>query len=74
MEIRIGVQHCSRELSFESEQSPQEIEAALADATATGAVLRLVDAKGSIVCVPSSSIGYVEIGAPRRGGVGFGML
>ncbi len=74
MEIRIGVQHCSRELTFETEQAPEAIEAEVAKASSAGSMLRLVDAKGAVVCVPGSAIGYVEIGAPRKGGVGFGML
>lgn len=74
MEIRIGVQHCSRELTFESEQKPEEIEAEVAKATSTSGILRLVDTKGAVVCVNGAAIGYVEIGAPRKGGVGFGMM
>lgn len=74
MDIRIGVQQCSRELALDSEQTPEEIEAAVAAAAQPGGVLRLVDAKGAIVIVPGSTIGYVEIGAARKGGVGFGML
>ncbi|QQS00057.1 MAG: DUF3107 domain-containing protein [Austwickia sp.] len=74
MEIRIGVQHCSRELTLESEQAPEEIEKEIAKATSSGSMLRLADAKGGVVCVNGAAIGYVEIGAPRKGGVGFGML
>lgn len=74
MEIRIGVQHCSRELTFESEQSPEDIEKEVVAATASGSLLRLTDAKGAVVCVNGAAIGYIEIGAPRKGGVGFGML
>lgn len=74
MEIRIGVQHCSRELTFESEQSPEDIEKEVVAATASGSLLRLTDAKGAVVCINGAAIGYIEIGAPRKGGVGFGML
>ena len=68
------MQHCSRELTLESEQTPEEIEAAVTKATASNEILRLTDAKGAVVCVNGGAIGYVEIGAPRKGGVGFGML
>ena len=74
MEIRIGVQHCSRELTLESDQAPEDIEKEVAKATSAGSMLRLTDAKGAVVCVAGSAIGYVEIGAPRKGGVGFGKL
>lgn len=74
MEIRIGVQHCSRELTLESDKSPEEIEQEVVQATSSGTMLRLADTKGGVVCVNGPAIGYVEIGAPRKGGVGFGML
>ncbi|GAB78281.1 Protein of unknown function [Austwickia chelonae] len=74
MEIRIGVQHCSREVAFESDMTPEEVEAQVVKATGTGTVLRLLDTKGGVVVVPGSNIGYVEIGAPRKAGVGFGKI
>jgi len=73
VEVKIGVQNTSREITLESEQSPEEIEVAVSASFENSTPLRLVDHKGSIVLVPSSALAYVEIGAPRRGGVGFGM-
>lgn len=74
MEIKIGVQHVAREISFETQQTPEEVEQAVADALKSGDLLRLMDERGGLVLVPSRNIGYLEIGAPRRGGVGFGTL
>ncbi|MEP7160053.1 MAG: DUF3107 domain-containing protein [Dermatophilaceae bacterium] len=74
MEIRIGVQHCTREITLDSDQSPEEIEAAVSAAIDAGTTLRLLDSKGEVALVPSRAIGYIEIGAPRHGGVGFGRL
>lgn len=74
MEVKIGVQNTSREITLDSEQSQEEIEGAVSAAFQGASPLRLVDSKGSVVLVPSSALAYVEIGAPRRGGVGFGML
>ena len=74
MEIRIGVQNCTREITLESEQTPEEVEAATTAAVEAGSMLRLEDSKGAVVLVPGGTIGYVEIGATRRGGVGFGRL
>ncbi len=74
MEIRIGVQNCTREVTLDSEQSPEEIEACVSASLEAGSTLRLEDSKGAIILVPGSTIGFVEIGAPRRGGVGFGRI
>ncbi len=74
MEVKIGVLHTSREIALDSDDSPEEVEAAVVESIAAGSALRLVDRKGSVVLVPSATIGYVEIGAARKGGVGFGQL
>lgn len=74
MEIKIGVLHSSREVVVDSEQDAAEIESAVSDALSTGSPLRLVDSKGSVILVPAAVLSYVEIGTPRKGGVGFGQL
>lgn len=74
VEVKIGVTHSPREIALDSDQSPEEVESAVSAALTSGGPLRLVDAKGSVVLVPAGSVAYVEIGAPRKGGVGFGML
>lgn len=74
MEVRIGVLHAPREISFESRQTPEELENAVAQALSSGAVLRLEDERGGLVIVPADKLAYVELGAPRRAGVGFGTL
>lgn len=72
MEIKIGVQQTAREIALESDQSPDDIEAAVRAAIADGGILSLEDDKGRRVMVPAERIAYVEIssGASRR--VGFG--
>lgn len=74
MQVKIGVLHSAREIVFESEQPPAEVEEAIATATQSGEVLRLVDSKGSTIVVPAANIAYAEIGAAKKGGVGFGSL
>lgn len=74
MEIRIGVLHNSREIALDSDQSPEDVEAAVTKSLSASEPLRLVDRKGSVVIVPGGSLAYVEIGAARKGGVGFGQL
>lgn len=74
MEVKIGVQHSSRELTLETDASAQEVQDAVDAALSGGTLLRLVDSRGNIVLVPASTLAYVEVGAARKGGVGFGML
>ncbi|WP_462417146.1 DUF3107 domain-containing protein [Kytococcus sp. Marseille-QA3725] len=73
MDIRIGIREVARELSVESRQSADEVEA-LVNAALAGetAVLRLEDSQGRRVLVPSAHIGYVDLGSEDRGRVGFG--
>lgn len=73
MEIRIGVREVAREVSLESAQSAEEVEAAVASALDSGAgVLSLTDDKGGRVIVPVAAIGYIELGSPEQPRVGFG--
>jgi hypothetical protein len=74
VEVKIGVQNVAREIVLESEQSPDEIEALLAAALAGGGVLNLEEASGRRVIVPVATIGYVDVGASKKGSVGFGTI
>ena len=74
MEIKIGVQNVAREIVVESEQSPEEVEALVTAALIEGGLLNLVDDAGRRVIVPVSTIGYVDLGATRKGSVGFGTI
>jgi hypothetical protein len=72
VEIRIGIINAPRELSFESNQSAAEIADAVAAALDGGATsLRLLDDKGSVYLVPTSALGYVQIGTEESRRVGF---
>ncbi|MEV6416540.1 MULTISPECIES: DUF3107 domain-containing protein [Kribbella] len=75
MEVKIGVQHANRELVLESEQSPEEVEKAVADALGgkTG-LLQLTDEKGRRVLIPAEKLAYVEIGEVAIRKVGFGAI
>ncbi len=74
MDITIGVQQVNREILVESDQTPEEVSALVAEALSGKPVLELVDTHGRRVLVSSSSIGYVEIGVETRPRVGFGTL
>ena len=72
MDVRIGIQNSPRELMFESSQSANEIESAVASAIEAGSkLLKLKDTKGRLFLVPVASIGYVECGAEETRRVGF---
>jgi hypothetical protein len=72
VEVKIGVQHISREIVLESSLSPEDVESALTTALDKGSVLSLVDDRGRRILVPADRIAYVEIGAEQERRVGFG--
>jgi hypothetical protein len=72
VEIKIGVQDTVREVALDSNDTSEEVIAAVEAALASGAVLKLVDERGRTVMVPGSKIAYVEVGANTKGRVGFG--
>ena len=74
MEITIGVQNLPREIVLESDQSADQVAAAVAAALLGGAALELTDTRGRRVIVPSGVLGYVEIGAETKARVGFGSI
>jgi hypothetical protein len=73
VEVRIGVQHVTRELVVDSAESQEAVAAAVSAAVAgTTEVLALTDERGRQVVVPSNKLAYVEIGEPESRRVGFG--
>ncbi len=74
MDITIGVQNLPRELVVESDQTADEVAAAVAAALGGKPALELVDSRGRRVIVPTASLGYVEIGVESKGRVGFGTI
>jgi hypothetical protein len=74
VEVRIGVANAPREVVLESDETPDSIQAAVKAAVADGSLLDLVDDKGRHVLVPGAHIVFVEVGAPAKGRVGFGVV
>jgi hypothetical protein len=74
VEIKVGVENTPREVALESEQTPEQVTAAVEAALANGTVLSLTDDRGRTVLIPGAKIAYVEIGAPSSRRVGFGSL
>ncbi len=71
MEIKIGVQQATRELTLETDDTPESVEKLVSEALSGGQVLVLTDTKGRRVLVPSDRLAYVEIGGGVSGQVGF---
>lgn len=72
VEVRIGIKHSQRELSFETDSTAEEVRGLIDNAIANDNVLlALSDTKGRQYLVDTESIAYIEIGAETRGRVGF---
>jgi hypothetical protein len=72
MEVKIGVQNVTRELTIDTDQSGEDIEATVTKAlSGDEAVVTLTDAKGRKVIVPVAKLAYIELGSPSVGQVGF---
>ena len=54
MEIKIGVQDTVREVALDSNDTSEEVIAAVEAALASGAVLKLIDERGRTVMVPGT--------------------
>jgi hypothetical protein len=74
VEVKIGVQNVAREIVVESVQSQEEVEALVTAALTKGGLLSLADDQGRRVIVPVAGIGYVDLGATKKGSVGFGTI
>lgn len=69
MEVRIGIKHSARELSFETDASADEIRS-LVDVEGSSLV-SLSDTKGRQFLVNRESISYIELGRDTSRKVGF---
>lgn len=72
MEVKIGVQDSAREVTLDSDETPEAIKAAVTAAITEGGLLSLTDDRGRTVIVNAAKIAYVEIGAATSRRVGFG--
>jgi hypothetical protein len=71
MEVKIGVQHAPRELSVDTADTAEDVQAALDKALADNSTLSLSDNRGRQILIPARNIAYVEIGSGAAGQVGF---
>ncbi|ANH36532.1 hypothetical protein I601_0078 [Nocardioides dokdonensis FR1436] len=71
MEVKIGIQQAQRELSVETDETPEKVQQQIAEVVESGGVLTLTDTKGRTVLVPAAKLAYVELGTSTVGTVGF---
>lgn len=71
MEVKIGIQQASRELSVEVDIDADAVEKLVSEAIASDGVIALTDTKGRRVLVPSQRLAFVEVGSGVVGQVGF---
>jgi hypothetical protein len=74
VEVKIGIQNIGREIVLESAQDADAVAKVVGEAITKGTELRLTDEKGRLIIIPTSVLGYVEIGAEEARRVGFGQL
>jgi hypothetical protein len=72
VEIKVGIQHVTREITVESSATAEEVEQELLRALSDETILTLTDAKGRKVLVPADKIAYVDLGQEHARPVGFG--
>lgn len=72
MELRIGILHSPRELTFETNQSAEEIEKSVSRALESeSGVVRFTDDRDRVILVNAAQIAFVEIGEETVRRVGF---
>ena len=72
MDIRIGIKHSARELSFDTAESAAAVEQKVAEAIESNSkLINLTDSKGNVFLVPTEALAYLEIGAEEARRVGF---
>lgn len=73
MEVRIGIIHSPREISFETDAGAEEVLASVEAALSEGKqpLLNLTDNKGKQYLIPTAGVTYVELGGDAERRIGF---
>jgi hypothetical protein len=75
VEVKVGIQHVSREIIVESTDSASASKGAMSSIGAGGdGVFTLSDERGRKVLIPVSKIAYVDLGEENARHVGFGAV
>jgi hypothetical protein len=72
VEIRIGIANTGRELSFETNDSAEDVRKSVTSALESGAAhVQFSDNKGNSYIVPTAGLAYIELGTEESRRVGF---
>ena len=74
MDIKVGIQHVTREVVVDSADTANDVEKAFTEALSGDGFLRLNDTHGRKVLIPAGKIAYIDIGEENARRVGFGTL
>ena len=74
MEVKIGVQNAARELSVETDRTPDDVLEALQKSISDESLFSLSDDQGRTVAVPSDKVAYLYFTADAGRPVGFGLV
>jgi hypothetical protein len=74
VEIKVGIQHVSREVVVESSASASAVEKDLAEAMKNDTFFTVTDDRGRKVLIPATKIAYVDLGEENARRVGFGAV
>ncbi|MCL1923165.1 MAG: DUF3107 domain-containing protein [Propionibacteriaceae bacterium] len=71
MEIKIGIQNVTREVTINVDGSIADIVKDYSDARSKDSWMTLADSSGRQIMIPASTIGYIEFGQEHARQVGF---
>lgn len=72
MEIRIGITGSPREITIDTELTPEELRSTIEESlTSDAKLVALNDNKGRHVLIPADALAYVEFGSDSGRRVGF---
>jgi Protein of unknown function (DUF3107) len=74
VEVKVGMQHVTREIVVETTDSAADVEKAFDAAFNDSGVFSLTDEHGRKVLIPTDRIAYVDIGEENARRVGFGAV
>jgi len=71
MDVRIGICHVARELSFQTDQTAEAVTQEIMRALAGEQIAHFTDVQGHQWLIPVAGLGYVEMGEAAAKSVGF---
>lgn len=74
MEVKIGIQNVSREISVDTDASADEVTAAFTKALSDDGILTLTDSKGGQALIRAEQVAYLDLGKETARKVGFGAV